>query len=64
MIAELIEFSPAIAEWLGAKRARKILSGMTLAAVIFGITLSTLAPVGFRSALSYGKGKNTSAVVF
>jgi len=42
MLAELIEFSPAIAEWLGARRARKILSGMTLAAVIFGITLSTL----------------------
>ena len=42
MIAQLIEFSPAIAEWLGAKRARKILSSMTLAAVIFGITLSTL----------------------
>jgi Ni/Fe-hydrogenase subunit HybB-like protein len=46
MIAELIEFSPAIAEWLGAKRARKILSGMTLAAVIFGITLSTLHQSG------------------
>ena len=42
MIAQLIEFSPAIAEWLGAKRAHKILSGMTLAAVIFGITLSML----------------------
>ncbi|HVN59103.1 MAG TPA: NrfD/PsrC family molybdoenzyme membrane anchor subunit [Bacteroidales bacterium] len=46
MIAELIEFSPAIAEWLGAKRARKILSGMTIAAVIFGITLSTLHQSG------------------
>lgn len=46
MIAQLIEFSPAIAEWLGAKRARKILSGMTIAAVIFGITLSTLHQSG------------------
>ena len=46
MIAELIEFSPAIAEWIGAKRARNILSGMTLAAVIFGITLSTLHQSG------------------
>jgi Ni/Fe-hydrogenase subunit HybB-like protein len=46
MIAQLIEFSPAIAEWLGAKRARKILSGMTVAAVIFGITLSTLHQSG------------------
>ena len=46
MIAELIEFSPAIAEWIGARRAVKILSGMTLAAVIFGITLSTLHQSG------------------
>lgn len=46
MLAQLIEFSPAIAEWLGARRARKILSGMTIAAVIFGITLSTLHQSG------------------
>ncbi len=46
MIAQLIEFSPAIAEWLGARRIRKILSGMTLGAVIFGITLSTLHQSG------------------
>lgn len=46
MLAELIEFSPAIAEWLGAWRIRKILSGMTVAAVIFGITLSTLHQSG------------------
>lgn len=46
MIAQLIEFSPAVAEWVGARRAHKILSGMTLAAVIFGITLSTLHQSG------------------
>ncbi len=46
MVAQLIEFSPAIAEWLGAKIARKILSWMTLGAVIFGITLSTLHQSG------------------
>jgi Ni/Fe-hydrogenase subunit HybB-like protein len=46
MIAQLIEFSPAVAEWLGARRARKVLSGMTIAAVIFGITLSTLHQSG------------------
>ena len=46
MIAQLIEFSPAIAEWLGARRAHKILTGMTIAAVIFGITLSTLHQSG------------------
>lgn len=46
MIAQLIEFSPAIAEWLGAKKVHSILSGMTIAAVIFGITLSTLHQSG------------------
>jgi Ni/Fe-hydrogenase subunit HybB-like protein len=46
IVAQLIEFSPAVAEWLGARRAHKILSGLTLGAVIFGITLSTLHQSG------------------
>ena len=46
MVAQLIEFSPTIAEWLGVRRAHKILSGMTMAAVIFGITLSMLHQSG------------------
>ena len=57
MLAELIEFSPAIAEWIGAKRARKILSGMTLAAVIFGITLSTLHQSGLGALFLMAKDK-------
>ncbi len=57
MIAELIEFSPAVAEWLGAKRARKILSGMTLGAVIFGITLSTLHQSGLGALFLMAKDK-------
>ncbi|MCF8365777.1 MAG: polysulfide reductase NrfD [Bacteroidales bacterium] len=57
MIAQLIEFSPAIAEWLGARRARKILSGMTLAAVIFGITLSTLHQSGLGALYLMAKEK-------
>jgi Ni/Fe-hydrogenase subunit HybB-like protein len=57
MIAQLIEFSPAIAEWLGARRARKILSGMTIAAVIFGITLSTLHQSGLGALYLMAKGK-------
>ena len=57
MLAELIEFSPAVAEWLGAKRARKILSGMTMAAVIFGITLSTLHQSGLGALFLMAKGK-------
>jgi Ni/Fe-hydrogenase subunit HybB-like protein len=57
MIAELIEFSPAIAEWLGSKRAHKILSGMTLAAVIFGITLSMLHQSGLGALYLMAKEK-------
>jgi Ni/Fe-hydrogenase subunit HybB-like protein len=57
MIAQLIEFSPAVAEWLDAKRARKILSGMTIAAVIFGITLSTLHQSGLGALYLMAKDK-------
>ncbi|HRZ78302.1 MAG TPA: polysulfide reductase NrfD, partial [Bacteroidales bacterium] len=48
---------PAIAEWLGARRARKILSGMTLAAVIFGITLSMLHQSGLGALFLMAKEK-------
>jgi len=57
MLAELIEFSPAIAEWLGSPRARKILSGMTIGAVIFGITLSTLHQSGLGALYLMAKEK-------
>jgi Ni/Fe-hydrogenase subunit HybB-like protein len=57
MIAQLIEFSPAIAEWLGAKRIRKVLSGMTVAAVIFGITLSILHQSGLGALYLMAKDK-------
>ena len=57
MIAQLVEFSPAIAEWLGARRIRKILSGMTIAAVIFGITLSMLHQSGLGALYLMAKEK-------
>jgi Ni/Fe-hydrogenase subunit HybB-like protein len=57
MIAEAIEFSPAVAEWLGAKRARKILSSMTLGCVIFGVTLSTLHQSGLGALFLMAKPK-------
>lgn len=57
MVAQLIEFSPAVAEWLGARRAHKILSGMTMAAVIFGITLSTLHQSGLGALYLMAKEK-------
>ena len=46
MLTLLLEFSPAIAEWLNAKKAHRILSAATLGAVIFGITLSVLHQSG------------------
>lgn len=55
MIAELIEFSPAIAEWLGLERLRKVLTSMTLGAVIFGICLSTLHQSGLGALVMMGK---------
>jgi Ni/Fe-hydrogenase subunit HybB-like protein len=57
MVAQLIEFSPAIAEWLGARRAHKILSAMTLGAVIFGITLSMLHQSGLGALFLMAKEK-------
>jgi Ni/Fe-hydrogenase subunit HybB-like protein len=57
MMAELIEFSPAIAEWLGLARLRKILGSLTLGAVILGITLSTLHQSGLGALYLMTKGK-------
>jgi Ni/Fe-hydrogenase subunit HybB-like protein len=57
MVAQLIEFSPTIAEWLGARRAHKLLSGMTMAAVIFGITLSMLHQSGLGALFLMAKEK-------
>ncbi len=57
MLAELIEFSPAVAEWLGWKRTRRVLHGLTLGAVIFGITLSTLHQSGLGALYMMAKSK-------
>ena len=57
MMAEFLEFSPAIAEWLGWKRIRKFLGGLTLATVIFGITLSTLHQSGLGALFLMAKNK-------
>jgi len=57
MMAEFVEISPAFAEWLGLKRVRKILSSLTLGAVIFGITLSTLHQSGLGALFLMAKGK-------
>jgi Ni/Fe-hydrogenase subunit HybB-like protein len=57
MLAQLIEFSPAVAEWLGLARARRVLNGLTLGAVIFGIALSTLHQSGLGALYLMAKGK-------
>ncbi|MBD3867221.1 MAG: Ni/Fe-hydrogenase cytochrome b subunit [Acidobacteria bacterium] len=57
MAAEFIEFSPAIAEWLGWPRLRKIVGGLTIASVIFGITLSTLHQSGLGALFLMAKSK-------
>ncbi|MFC2161669.1 NrfD/PsrC family molybdoenzyme membrane anchor subunit [Acidobacteriota bacterium] len=57
MAAEFLEFSPVIAEWLGWKKIKKWLSGITLGAVIFGITLSTLHQSGLGALFLMAKAK-------
>ena len=37
-----IEFTPAALEWIGAKRIRKVVLGLTLLLTVFGVILSTL----------------------
>jgi Ni/Fe-hydrogenase subunit HybB-like protein len=46
MMAQFIEFSPAVAEWIGWRRVRIFLGTLTAGAVIFGITLSLLHQSG------------------
>jgi Ni/Fe-hydrogenase subunit HybB-like protein len=57
MISLFIEFSPAVAEWLGFRRVRKILASLTLGAVVFGIALSTLHQSGLGALLMMAKDK-------
>ena len=57
MIAEFVEFSPAIAEWLGLRKLRKILGSFTIGAVIVGIALSTLHQAGLGALFMMAKGK-------
>jgi len=57
MMAQAVEFSPAVAEWLGTERARRILAGLTTGAVIFGITLSLLHQSGLGALFLMAKPK-------
>ena len=55
--AQLVEISPAFAEWFGLKRTRKFLASLTLGAVIIGITLSTLHQSGLWALFLMAKWK-------
>jgi Ni/Fe-hydrogenase subunit HybB-like protein len=57
MIAQFIEFSPVIAEWAGLPKLRKFLSSLTVGAVIFGITLSTLHQSGLGALFLMARDK-------
>ncbi|MGE5178186.1 MAG: NrfD/PsrC family molybdoenzyme membrane anchor subunit [Bacteroidota bacterium] len=57
MMAAFIEFSPAVAEWLGFRKLRKILGRLTVGAVIFGVTLSMLHQSGLGALYLMAKGK-------
>ncbi len=57
MMTEAVEFSPAVAEWLGLERIKKILKGLTIGAVIFGVCLSFLHQSGLGALFLLAKGK-------
>jgi len=57
IVAQMIEFSPTVAEWLGSERARRNLKRLTIGAVVFGITLSTLHQSGLGALFLMAKGK-------
>ncbi len=57
IIAQFVEFSPTIAEWLERKKAKKFLQSLTLGAVVFGITLSLLHQSGLGALFMMAKSK-------
>ncbi len=57
MMAQFVEFSPTVAEWLGWRRVRGVLGTLTVGAVIFGITLSLLHQSGLGALFLMAKSK-------
>ncbi len=53
----LTEFFPTIGEWAGMKRQRRFFGSLTLAVVIFGITLSTIHQSGLGALFLLAKPK-------
>jgi len=57
MTAELLEFSPVIAEWAGWPKLRRRLHALTLGAVVLGISLSILHQSGLGALYLMARGK-------
>jgi Ni/Fe-hydrogenase subunit HybB-like protein len=57
MTAAFVEISPAFAEWLGWKQVRKILTSLTLGAVVFGITMATMHQAGLGALFMMARDK-------
>jgi len=57
ILTAALEFSPAVTEWLGKERFRKIAGSLALGAVAFGITLSILHQAGLGALMTMAKGK-------
>ena len=57
LTAMFVELSPAFAQWLGLERAGKVLSRLTLGAVVLGVTLSTGHQSGLGSLFLMAGGK-------
>lgn len=57
MVAQAVEFSPVVAQWLGRTKARSMLKSLTIATVIFGITLSLLHQSGLGALFLLAKAK-------
>jgi len=57
MVAEFIEFSPVVTEWLHWEKATRILKRLTLTTVILGITLSLLHQSGLGGLFLMAKPK-------
>ncbi len=57
LTAQILEFFPVVAAWVGWPRVRKLLKGMTVAVVIVGFTLSILHQSGLGALFLMAKGK-------
>ena len=64
LTVQLLEFSPAILEWLKSQRVRKWAMMITIGMTIAGIILSTLHQSALGAMFLLAPGKDASALVF